>query len=61
VENFGRIYGILFTSFLIGTSIGPVAYGMAYESLGSYTWVLLLSIGLMLASALMTARLPRYS
>jgi MFS family permease len=61
VENFGRIYGILFTSFLIGTSIGPVAYGMAYESLGSYTWVLLLSIGLMFATALLTARLPRYA
>lgn len=61
VENFGRIYGILFTSFLIGTSIGPVAYGMAYESLGSYTWVLLLSIGLMFATALLTARLPKYA
>jgi len=33
---------------------------MAYESLGSYIWVLLLSIGLMLASALVTLRLPRY-
>jgi len=60
VENFGRVYGILFTSFLIGTSLGPIGYGMAYESLGSYIWVLLLSIGLMLASALVTLRLPRY-
>ena len=61
VENFGRVYGILFTSFLIGTSIGPVAYGMAYETLGSYIWVLFFSIGLMLVSALVTSRLPRYS
>jgi predicted MFS family arabinose efflux permease len=61
VENFGQVYGILFTSFLIGTSVGPVAYGMAYESLGSYIWVLYVSIGLMLASAIITVRLPRYS
>jgi predicted MFS family arabinose efflux permease len=60
VENFGRVYGILFTSFLIGTSLGPVAYGAAYESLGSYIWVLFVSIALMLVSALFTWRLPRY-
>ncbi len=61
VENFGRVYGILFTSFLIGASLGPVGYGMAYETLGSYIWVLFLSIVLMLVSAVITARLPRYS
>ncbi len=61
VENFGRVYGILFTSFLIGTSLGPVAYGMVYESLGSYIWVLFFSIALMLTSAFITSRLPRYA
>ena len=61
VENFGRVYGILFTSFLIGTSAGPVIYGMVYESLGSYIWVLFFSLGLMLVSAFTTFRLPRYS
>jgi predicted MFS family arabinose efflux permease len=60
VENFGKVYGILFTSFLIGTSLGPVAYGAAYESLGSYIWVLYASIALMLLSALVTSRLPKY-
>ena len=61
VENFGQVYGILFTSFLIGTSAGPVAYGLVFESTGSYILVLILSIVLMLASAIITARLPRYS
>ncbi len=60
VENFGRVYGVLFTSFLAGTSLGPVGYGLAYESLGSYDGVLFLSIGLMLLSAVLTIRLPRY-
>ena len=61
LDNFGRVYGILFTSFLIGTSAGPVVYGMVYESLGSYIWVLFFSLGLMLVSAVITSRLPRYS
>ncbi len=61
VKNFGRVYGILFTSFLIGTSVGPVTYGLAYESMGSYIGVLILSIVLLLASAVTTALLPRYS
>ena len=61
VENFGRVYGILFTSFLAGTSLGPVGYGFAFESLGSYIWVLYLSLGLMLLSAVLTVRLPRYA
>jgi len=60
VENFGQVYGILFTSFLIGTSIGPVAYGMAYESMGSYIGMLMVSIVLMLASAAITVLLPKY-
>jgi len=61
VENFGQVYGILFTSFLIGTSLGPIIYGMAYESMGSYVWILFVSLGVMLASAVITMRLPRYS
>lgn len=61
VANFGQVYGILFTSFLIGTSIGPVAYGVVYDLWGSYTWVLYVSAGLMLVSAGLTSLLPRYS
>jgi sugar phosphate permease len=61
LENFGQVYGILFVSFLLGTSIGPVAYGMAYETMGSYLAVLNVSIALMLISAVATALLPRYA
>jgi MFS family permease len=61
VENFGQVYGILFASFVLGTSTGPVVYGMAFDALGSYVWILLVSIGLMLLSAGFTARLPRYA
>jgi len=61
VENFGQVYGILFTSFLIGTSVGPVAFGLAFESTGSYILMLVVSIVLMLISTVITVLLPRYS
>jgi len=61
VENFGQVYGILFASFILGTSTGPLVYGMAFDALGSYVWILGVSIGLMLLSAAFTAKLPRYS
>ena len=60
VQNFGRVYGVLFMSFLIGTSLGPVGYGLAYEILGSYDGVLFASIVLMVVSAIFTLPLPRY-
>ena len=60
VENFGQVYGILFISFLLGTSIGPVTYGLAYESTGSYIVVLMVSIGLLVFSTIATLMLPRY-
>ena len=61
LANFGQVYGILFTAFLLGTSIGPVAFGMVFESQGSYAGALFASIGLMLVAAVVTARLPRYA
>ncbi len=60
VDNFGQVYGLLFTSFLIGTSAGPLAYGIGYESLGSYIWMLIVSVVLMLVSSVLTLLLPRY-
>ena len=56
-----QVYGILFTSFLIGTSVGPVAFGIAFESTGSYILMLIVSIVLMLISTVVTVLLPRYS
>lgn len=61
VENFGRVYGILFMSFLIGTSLGPLAYGAAYETYGSYRYVLILCIILIGVCCVATALLPKYA
>ncbi len=60
-KNFGQVYGVLFISFLIGTSLGPFCYGLAYDFLDSYAWVLLVNSCLVLLCAIVTMFLPRYS
>ena len=60
VDNFGRIYGILFASFLIGTSLGPYAFGLAYETYGSYREVLISAVIVIIISAVATLLLPAY-
>ena len=60
VDNFGKIYGILFSSFLIGTSLGPYAFGLAFETYGSYMEVLITAVIVMVISAFITLLLPAY-
>ena len=60
VDNFGKIYGILFASFLIGTAVGPYAFGLAYETYGSYREVLMTAVIVIIISAVMTLLLPAY-
>lgn len=60
VDNFGKIYGILFVSFLIGTALGPYVFGLAYEVYGSYREVLLSAVALIIISAVVTLLLPSY-
>lgn len=58
LRQFGRVYGVLFMSLLAGTALGPVAFGYAYERLGSYAAILGIC-GLMTgAAALATFLLP---
>ena len=60
VANFGKIYGILFSSFLIGTGLGPYAFGLAYETYGSYREVLMIAVIVIMISAVTTLLLPAY-
>ena len=60
VDNFGKIYGILFASFLIGTSLGPYLFGLAYETYGSYREVLISAVIVIIISAVITLLLPAY-
>ena len=61
VDNFGKIYGILFVSFLSGTALGPYVFGLAYEMYGSYREVLFAAGILIIISAVVTLLLPSYT
>lgn len=61
LRHFGEIYGILFGSLLIGTSIGPLVFGWSFESSGSYTSILWVAAVIVAVSAIITLALPAYS
>ena len=41
LHSFGKIYGFFFSFFYVGTGLGPLALGVAYEMSGSYTSTLI--------------------
>ena len=61
IRHFGEIYGILFASLLIGTSLGPLLFGWSYDTDGSYVrilWIAAVSTGI---ATLLCFLLPQYS
>lgn len=60
LKHFGRIYGLLFASMMIGVSIGPYVYGLCFDITGSYMPVLSLSCLLVISVAIVTGLLPGY-
>jgi MFS family permease len=46
LRSFGKIYGFLFSFFYIGTGLGPLVLGIAYEANASYTSTLYQFTGL---------------
>ncbi len=60
LKNYGQVYGALFVSFLLGASLGPICYGVAFEATGAYIWILLFSTVLMALASLAAALLPKY-
>lgn len=60
LESFGMVYGILFSAFLFGVSTGPLAYGIAYETYGSYINMLMVCTGILIIAALLMFLMPKY-
>jgi MFS family permease len=60
MKNYGRIYGWQYVFYTLGAGLSPLAFGIAYDRLGSYDPVLIASaIGLIVAGGLMMT-LPKY-
>ena len=43
LRHYGKLTGILFSSIIAGGALGPMAFGMAYDRVGSYDPVLMVS------------------
>lgn len=52
LKNFGALYGALVMALTLGTAFGPLTAGAVFDHYGSYAPFLMLTMGLMAASAL---------
>lgn len=60
MANYGKIYGMLYMPFGIGSAISPAVYGMVRDRTGSYDAILLAAIGFFVMGALLLLTLGRY-
>ena len=60
MAHYGKIYGLLYMPFGIGSAISPAIYGAVRDSTGSYDAMLRVSIGLFAVGALLPLTLGRY-
>lgn len=58
---FGRLYGIAFGLYILGTALGPITLGYSFDHLGGYRPGLLLFAVLGLAAAAAALAMPRYA
>ena len=58
---FGRLYGIAFGLYMLGTALGPVTLGYSFDHLGGYRPGLVLFAVLSLLAAIAALAMPRYA
>ncbi len=60
MANYGRIYGMLYMPFGLGSAASPVIYAQAFDRTGSYDPVLRLAIGAFILGGALLLLLGRY-
>jgi MFS family permease len=60
LRHYGRIYGVLFSVFLITSGIAPYLFGLTFDRFGSYRPALMAAGALFACSALLLLTLGRY-
>lgn len=58
--HFGRIYGLLYSSVLVGSAASPVAYGLVADRSGSYGHALFAASALLAMASMLFLALPRF-
>ena len=60
LSSYGKIYGSLYSVFVIGATLSPVAMGYVFDRFGSYDLAIKVSIGSLVLSSALALLLPRY-
>jgi OFA family oxalate/formate antiporter-like MFS transporter len=60
LAHYGKIYGMLYMPFGVGSAISPAIYGAVRDATGSYDAILVVASGLFLVGALLPLLLGRY-
>ena len=60
LKSFGAAFGFLFSAVLVGTALGPLAFGIGFDTTGSYTGILTICVGLNILAVILTAFLGNY-
>lgn len=59
-RHYGAIYGCFYTVIALGGGLGPVVYGYAFDSTGSYVLILRLGVGCLIVGAALLLTLGAY-
>ena len=59
-RSYGELYGLIYGIHIIGSGLSPLGLGLGYDLMGSYTGVLLVYAGLIIAAAGMLLFLKDY-
>lgn len=60
MSHYGKMYGLLYGSFMLGTGSSPYIISLIQDAAGSYTPALWLSAGFLVAAALLFVTAPRF-
>jgi MFS family permease len=60
LKSFGTAYGFLFSAVLAGSAIGPLAFGIGFDTTGSYVSILTICVAMNILAVILTAFLGRY-
>ncbi len=60
LKSFGTTYGLLFSAVLLGTALGPLAFGIGFDTTGSYIGILTLCVAINIVAVILSAFLGKY-
>jgi MFS family permease len=56
---FGTLYSFVYSSFMVGSALGPVCAGYLFDAQGSYSTPLILAAGFLVLGSIILALMPR--